>query len=183
MPADRASVTSVPAGAEESEETGPYRKMKVEAAEVRRPVLMQALAAVLATLAVLALILAPAAVVIPFPWQNAERLALADEQKASLYQKIDRAAKTWFLLEGRFPERLTQLVEAGFLSPRDLADPQGRPFQYSMTEESYTLQPLVDGKPVLGEERTEAITGNFLLDPGFLTLPTQSSTQPLVLLD
>ena len=184
MPADRASVTSVPAGVEEPEETtGPIRKMKVEAAEARRPVLMQALAAILATLAVLLLLLAPSAVVIPFPWQDAERLALAGEQKASLYQKIDRAAKTWFLLEGRFPERLDQLVTAGFLSPRDLADPHGRPFHYSVTEESYTLQPLVDGKPVPGEGTTEAITGNFLLDPGFLALPTQSSAQPLVLLD
>ena len=183
MPADRHSVTSVPAGADEPEATGPFRKMKVEEAEARRPVLMKALAAVLATLALLLLVLAPAAVVIPFPWQDAERLALADEQKASLYQKIDRAAKTWFLLEGRFPERLAQLVDAGFLSPRDLADPQGRPFQYSVTEESYTLQPLVDGKPVPGEGTTEAITGNFLLDPGFLSLPAQSSAQPLVLLD
>jgi hypothetical protein len=186
MPAERSSVTSVAsvgAGAEEPEASGPFRKMKVEAAEARRPLLMQALAAVLATLTLLLLVLAPAAVVIPFPWQDAERLALAGEQKASLYQKIDRAAKTWFLLEGRFPERLAQLVEAGFLSPRDLADPQGRPFQYSVTEESYTLQPLVDGKPVPGEETTEAITGNFLLDPGFLSLPTQSSAQPLVLLD
>ncbi|HWN44238.1 MAG TPA: DUF4388 domain-containing protein, partial [Thermoanaerobaculia bacterium] len=180
MPADRHSVTSVPAGADEPEATGPFRKMKVEEAEARRPVLMKALAAVLATLALLLLVLAPAAVVIPFPWQDAERLALADEQKASLYQKIDRAAKTWFLLEGRFPERLAQLVDAGFLSPRDLADPQGRPFQYSVTEESYTLQPLVDGKPVPGEGTTEAITGNFLLDPGFLSLPAQSSAQPLV---
>jgi hypothetical protein len=183
MPADRPSITSVPAGAEEPESTGPFRKMKVEPAEARRPVLVQALAAILATLALLLLFLAPAAVVIPFPWQNAERLALASEQKASLYQKIDRAAKTWFLLEGRFPERLAQLVEAGFLSPRDLADPLGRPFHYSATEESYTLQPLVDGKAVPGEETTEAITGNFLLDPGFLSLPTQSSAQPLVLLD
>ena len=183
MAADRPAITSVPAGAEEPEASGPYRKMKVEAAEARRPVLVQALAAVLATLALLLLALAPAAVVIPFPWQDAERLALAREQKASLYQKIDRAAKTWFLLEGRFPERLAQLVEAGFLSPRDLADPQGRPFQYSVTEESYTLQPLVDGKPVPGEGTTEAITGNFLLDPGFLTLQTESSAQPLVLLD
>lgn len=183
MPADRPALTSVPGGAEEPEATGPYRKMKVEAAETRRPVLMQVLAAVLATLALLVLVLAPAAVVIPFPWQDAERLALAREQKASLYQKIDRAAKTWFLLEGRFPERLNRLVEAGFLSPRDLADPQGRPFQYSFTEESYTLKPVAAGKPVPGEETTEAITGNFLLDPGFLSLPTESSAQPLVLLD
>ena len=176
-PADR------PAVAEEPEATGPFRKMTVEAMEAPRPLLMQALAAVLATLALLLLVLAPASVVIPFPWQDEERLALADQQEASLHQKIDRAAKTWFLLEGRFPERLSQLVEAGFLSPRDLSDPQGRPLQYSFTEESYTLQPLVDGKPVPGEETTEAITGNFLLDPGFLSLPTASSAQPLVLLD
>lgn len=178
----------VPAGrpaavAEEPEATGPFRKMTVETVAARRPVLVKVLAAALAALALALLVLAPAAVVIPFPWQDAERLALAGEQQASLYQKIDRAAKTWFLLEGRFPERLSQLVEAGFLSPGDLADPQGRPFHYSFTEESYTLRPLAGGKPVPGEETTEAITGNFLLDPGFLSLPTESSAQPLVLLD
>jgi len=181
-PPDRAAAP-VPAGAEEPETTGQFRKMKVEAAEARQPVLVQVLAAVLAILALLLLVLAPASVVIPFPWQRAERLALAAEQQASLYQKIDRAAKTWFLLEGRFPEHLGQLVEAGFLSPGDLTDPQGRSFQYSATEESYTLRPVADGKAVPGEETTEAITGNFLLDPGFLALPTQSSAQPLVLLD
>jgi len=181
-PADRAAAP-VPSGAEEPETTGQFRKMKVEAAEARQPVLVQVLAAVLAALALLLLVLAPAGVVIPFPWQHAERLALAAEQQASLYQKIDRAAKTWFLLEGRFPEHLGQLVEAGFLSPEDLMDPQGRSFQYSATEESYTLRPVADGTAVPGEETTEAITGNFLLDPGFLALPTQSSAQPLVLLD
>ena len=181
-PPDRTAAPA-PSGAEETETTGQFRKMKVEAAEARQPVLVQVLAAVLATLALLLLVLAPAGVVIPFPWQDAERLALAAEQQASLYQKIDRAAKTWFLLEGRFPERLGQLVEAGFLAPEDLTDPQGRSFQYSATEESYTLRPVADGKVVPGEETTEAITGNFLLDPGFLTLPTQSSAQPLVLLD
>lgn len=181
-PPDR-TAAPVPAGAEESETTGQFRKMKVEAAEARQPVLVQLLAAVLATLALLLLVVAPAGVVIPFPWQKAERHALAAEQQASLYQKIDRAAKTWFLLEGRFPERLSQLVEAGYLSPGDLADPQGRPLQYSATEESYTLRPVANGKPVPGEETTEAITGNFLLDPGFLALPTESSAQPLVLLD
>ncbi|MFL6199487.1 MAG: DUF4388 domain-containing protein [Thermoanaerobaculia bacterium] len=180
-PVDRTAAAA--AGAEEPEASGPFRQMKVEAAEARQPVLVQVLAAILAALALLLLVLAPAGVVIPFPWQHAERLALAAEQQASLYQKIDRAAKTWFLLEGHFPEHLSQLVEAGFLSPRDLADPQGRPFQYSATEESYTLRPVADGEAVPGEETTEAITGNFLLDPGFLALPTQSSAQPLVLLD
>lgn len=185
MPADRPTLTPVPTGPAAGEEgvTGPFRKMKVEAAEARRPLLTSAAAAVLAVLALAALVLAPSAVVIPFPWQEEERLALTHEQRASLYLKIDRAAKTWFLLEGRFPERLSQLADAGFLSPRDLSDPQGRPFQYSATEESYTLHPVVGGEPLEGEDATEAITGNFLLDPGFLSLPTESSAQPLVLLD
>lgn len=177
MPVDR------PAAAEEPATTGPYRKMTVEAAETPRAVVPIAAAAILATLTLLLLFLAPSAVVVPFPWQEEERAALAREQRASLYLKIDRAAKTWFLLEGRFPERLSQLVDAGFLAPADLSDPFGRPLEYSATEESYTLQPLVDGKPLAGEETSEAITGNFLLDPGFLALPTESSTQPLVLLD
>jgi hypothetical protein len=180
-------VPAVPevAGAEAVEGTGPFRKMTVEAPveEVRRPLLTKLAAAVLAALTLAVLVLAPGAVVIPFPWQGEERLALAREQRASLYLKIDRAAKTWFLLEGRFPERLSQLVEAGFLSPRDLRDPQEHPLQYSATGESYTLQPILDGGPVEGAETSEAITGNFLLDPDFLAVPAESAAQPLVLLD
>ncbi len=46
------------------------------------------------------------------------------------------------------------------------------------SEESYTLQPMEDGKPVEGTEMTEAITGNFLLDPEFLATPAESSAAP-----
>jgi hypothetical protein len=172
--------------AEDQEETGPFRKMRVEAppAEaIRKPALARVAAALLAVLVLAVLFRAPGAAVIPFPWQGEERLALAHEERASLSLKIDRAAKTWFLLEGRFPERLNQLVQAGYLSPSDLVDPDGHPFQYSVTEESYTLQPTKAGKPVPGAETTEAITGNFFLDPEFLTLPEESAAQPIVLLD
>lgn len=186
VPSDRPSLVAVPPpGAEETESASPYRRMRVEAPaeEVRRPLLVKLAAAGLAALVFAILFLAPSAVVTPFPWQDEERHELAREQRASLYLKIDRAAKTWYLLEGRFPERLGQLVEAGFLAPGDLMDPQGNPFQYSATEESYTLQPMKGGKPVRDAETTEAITGNFLLDPGFLTMPEESAAQPLVLLD
>lgn len=170
----------------DEEEGGPFRRMRVEAppAEaVRRPALARAAAALLAALMLAVLFLAPGAVVAPFPWQGEERLALAHEQRSTLSLKIDRAAKTWFLLEGRFPENLGQLVDAGYLSLSDLVDPEGHPIQYSVTAESYTLQPTMAGKPVPGAETTEAITGNFLLDPEFLILPEESAAQPLVLLD
>lgn len=177
---------TAPALSDDQEESGPYRKMRVEAppAEaVRRPALARAAAALLTVIVLAVLFLSPRSVVVPFPWQEDERLALAHEERASLSLKIDRAAKTWFLLEGRFPERLGQLVQAGYLSPRDLVDPDGHPLQYSVTEESYTLQPTKDGKPMPGAETTEAITGNFFLDPEFLTLPEESAAQPIVLLD
>lgn len=185
---DRPPLAAVPMpGAEEPAATaaGPFRKMKVEAAaeEAGRPLLVKVAAAGLAALVFAILFLAPSALVAPFPWQDEERQELAREQRASLYLKIDRAAKTWFLLEGRFPERLEQLADAGFLAPGDLTDPQGNRFQYSATEESYTLQPMKGGKPVQDAETTEAITGNFLLEPGFLAMPEESAAQPLVLLD
>jgi hypothetical protein len=170
----------------QEETTGQFRRMRVEAppAEaIRRPALARAAAALLAVLLLAVLFRAPGAAVIPFPWQGEERLALAHEQRASLSLKVDRAAKTWFLLEGHFPERLSQLVQAGYLSPGDLVDPDGHPLQYSASEESYTLQPTKAGKPVPGAETTEAITGNFFLDPEFLTLPEESAAQPLILLD
>lgn len=192
MPADRPALSAIPPlaavpakAAEPETPTAQFRKMKVATSpeERRRPLLVKLLAAVLAALALSLFFLAPDAAVVPFPWQGEERQALAHEQRAALYLKIDRAAKTWYLLEGRFPERLSQLVEAGFLSPQDLKDPEGRPFQYSATDESYTLQPKVETSPRAGAEATEAITGNFLLDPEFLTLPDESAAPPLVLLD
>jgi Domain of unknown function (DUF4388) len=174
------------APATEGEVAGPFRKMRVEApaaGPVPRPVLPSLLAAGLAGLVVAALLTRPEALIFPFPWQTGERGALAQDQRSSLYLKIDRAAKTWFLLEGHFPTSLAELQQAGFLSRSDLRDPQGHPLRYTAAEESYTLQPVQGGSPVPGAETSEAISGNFLLDPEFLTLPTDSTAPPLVLLD
>nr|MDP9122629.1 hypothetical protein [Acidobacteriota bacterium] len=124
----------------------------------------------------------PYRVVIPFPWQGEDRTALVHDRRQATYLKTDRAAKTFFLLEGRFPDRLEQLRDSNLLGDADLVDPQHLPFRYSMREDSYTLQPLLDGKPLEGAEATEAITGNFLLDP-LLFVPAQSTTPPVVLLD
>ncbi|HEX6904951.1 MAG TPA: DUF4388 domain-containing protein [Thermoanaerobaculia bacterium] len=172
--------------AEEHEAPGPFVRMKVEP----RPAPPASLAWVSRTLAILLMVLAvavlarmPDSLLIPFPWQRGERDALLREQRAALYLKIDRAAKTWFLLEGSFPERLEVLVDAGLLSPADLRDPEGRPLRYTAQEESYTLQPVEGGRPVPGAETSEAISGNFLLDPEFLRVPPESAAAPLVLLD
>src|SRR6266545_4580418 len=169
----------------EGEMSGPFRKMKVVAPVVApaRSLVPTVLAAGLALLMVLALLFRPEAVLLPFPWQERERDVLAQDLRSSQYLKIDQAAKTAFLLEGRFPVRLSDLLAAGLLARADLRDPQGRPFRYEPGEESYTLQPLEAGKLVPGAETSEAVTGNFLLDPEILTVPAESTEHPLVLLD
>jgi hypothetical protein len=120
--------------------------------------------------------------VLPLPWQTAQHLALAQDQRTALYLKIDRGAKTYYLLEARFPDRLQALVRAGLVSADDLVDAQGRPLSYAVKEDSYTLVPLEKGNPVVGAEATEGITGNFLLDPS-MYVSSQSVTAPIVLLD
>jgi hypothetical protein len=167
------------------DETG-FRQMKVEprpAAPLTPAWVGRALAGLLALLVVAGLLRVPDALMIPFPWQDREREALVRDQRAALFLKIDRAAKTWFLLKGSFPDRLEELVQAGLLAPADLRDPEGRPLRYAASEEGYSLQPLKDGKPVPGAETSEAITGNFLLDPEVLNVPPESQAAPLVLLD
>ncbi len=172
--------------AAEGERAGPFRKMKVEApaaGPAPRPFLPKLLAAGLAGLVVAVLLTRPEALILPFPWQPEERAALAQDQRASLYLKIDRAAKTWFLHEGHFPSSLAELQQAGFLGRGDLRDPQGHPLRYTAGQESYTLEPVQGDQPIPGAETSEAITGNFLLDPELLNLPTDSTAPPLVLLD
>jgi hypothetical protein len=179
-----AAAASLPA--DEETLSGPFRKMKVEARPAAPPSLAWAgrlLAAVLAVLAIAALLRFSDALMLPFPWQERERGDLIRERRSALYLKIDHAAKTWFLLKGSFPDRLEDLAASGLLSTADLKDPQGHPILYVASEDSYTLEPVESGKPVLGAETSEAITGNFLLDPEFLKLSNESTVQPLVLLD
>lgn len=166
------------------ETSGPFRKMKVETPVVApSPLLPKLLALGLVLMVAAVLLFRSEALILPFPWQTRERADLAQDQRASLYLKIDRAAKTYFLLEGHFPANLAQLEKEGLLSGGDLSDPQGHPFRYTVTEESYALEPLQGDKPIPGAETSEAVTGNFFLDPEFLTVPSESTAPPLVLLD
>ena len=180
----RPSLRVVRREGEPPETSGPFRRMKVDTpAEESRPLLPKLLAAGLVLMAAAVLLFRSEALILPFPWQAKERADLAQDQRASLYLKIDRAAKTSYLLEGHFPASLAQLQKEGLLSGGDLSDPQGHPFRYTFTEESYVLEPLQGDKPIAGAESSEAITGNFFLDPEFLTVPSESTAPPLVLLD
>lgn len=130
------------------------------------------------------LVTAPGRLFLPFPWQGAEREGLEKVQRAALYLRLDRAAKTYYLLEGRFPGELERLVDLRLLAPDDLRDPAGRTIAYSSGQTSYQVAPVAGGQAVAELGQTEAVTGNFLLDPDFVELPPQvTESPPLVLLD
>jgi len=130
------------------------------------------LAAGLAAVLLVALLTAPGRFLLPFPWQAPEREALAALQAQARDRTVDRAAKTFFLLEGRFPESLERLVALDLLEPGDVRGPSGEPLLYEAQEDSYRLG-----------DRSEAITGNFLLDPELFGPTAASARAPLVLLD
>lgn len=142
------------------------------------------LAGVGALALLVALLRHPQAVLLPMPWQQEQRLGMIAQQRDAAYLKIDRAAKTYFLMQGRFPEQLDTLVRSHLLPGDLLTDPEGRPLIYGPGDVQYQLEPLgLDGEPQVELGASEAITGNFLLDLDFFSIPTDSLQQPLVLID
>jgi hypothetical protein len=138
--------------------------------------------AALASLALLAaLFAAPARFLLPMPWQSSEREAYRNVQRQASYHSIDGAAKTFFLIEGRFPDDLERLVALSLLDAEDLTDPAGAPLRLTPREDRYELRPAGAAGGELAS--VEAITGNFLLDPDYLTATEIDTVPPLVLLD
>ena len=139
-----------------------------------------ALAALLLAGLVMAMLDRPAAVLLPFSWQDNSRSTVERQIRQSLYRRVDTAAKTYFLLEGKYPDSLPQMVDRGLISPADVIDPAGYRLVYQASEGSYRIWLDDDGQRIEGLGTTEAITGDFLVDPQFLST---ASEPPLVLLD
>jgi hypothetical protein len=127
--------------------------------------------------------LAPRHLLLPFPWQDGSRTALERNQRAAQYLLIDRAARTYFLLEGHYPDDLQELVTLELLPASALRDPAGNSLAYATEEVSYEVQPVRGGASLPELAAREAVTGDFLLDPQFLALPDRPERAPLVLLD
>jgi Domain of unknown function (DUF4388) len=163
-----------------------FRQMQIERPDrlVPRPHRLAAAGLAVAAAAVLAVAArqAPERVLLSLPWEQGERAALVRNQRESLYGKIETAAKTACLRDGRFPDQLAQLRDSGLLSPADLTDPGGEPLLYSVREDSYTLQATEGGKPLADADTSASIAGNFLLDPSFAQNSPQKGP-PIVLLD
>ncbi|HKI85964.1 MAG TPA: DUF4388 domain-containing protein [Thermoanaerobaculia bacterium] len=138
---------------------------------------------VIATLValILGLRLNPGDILLPFPWQAPQQARLSGVAVRATLLKVDSAAKTYYLLHGRFPANLGLLEKAGLLGSQDLSAPTGDELVFHASGESYELTTAgtSPGRPT----SREAITGNFLLDPQFAGKSSQPQAPPLVLLD
>lgn len=141
-------------------------------APVAMPGVLRQVVPVLAILLALALaiglVLRPDSLLFPFPWQSEQRQTFARTLRESLFLKIDRAAKSFFLFQAHYPDRLEELAQQGLIADADLRDPVGHRLSYEADELRYRLTPL-DGEEGGEFERSEGITGDFLLDPQFTT--------------
>ena len=140
------------------------------------------LAAVLLFAVTLSLFDRPGNVLLPFPWQENQRETIERQLRYSLFLKIDRAARAYFLIQAHYPDSLQELVDLGLLSPADLRDPAGYQLSYTSADLRYRID-LLDkkGNVVEGLGTGESANGDFLLDPRILrTGGTQEV--PLVLL-
>ncbi len=130
---------------------------------------------------VVALFLNTSAILMPFPWQHQLEARLSGVALRASQLKVDRAAKTFYLLHGHFPESLELLVSGGLLGKADLVDPNGLRLVLHASNESYDL--ARSGSGASSATTREAITGNFLLDPQFAGKSKEPQAPPLVLLD
>ncbi len=125
----------------------------------------------------------PALLLFPFPWLHGDRASFERQGRAVQAVLIDRAARTYFLLEGRYPAHLEELVERGMLPRRALKGPTGGGLEYQADALSYTLVPQARSAPESSLALTETISGDFAVDPEFFRGLKEDEGIPLVLLD
>ncbi len=118
-----------------------------------------------------------------FPWLRGERLAFERQVRVSQALRIDRAARTYFLLEGEYPPRLEELVERRLLPRRALTGSFGDGLGYEVDAISYTLRPRAGASGESPMTVTETISGDFAVDPEFFRGLREEAGIPLVLLD
>jgi hypothetical protein len=134
------------------------------------------LAAVLAVLAVRA----PAAILFPAPGSEARREDHERLLRLERFALLDRAARTFHLLEGRYPVAVAELVNRGLLPARAARGPRGG--ELALRSEVDTYQIVLDGREGVPGVR-EGVYGDFLLDRSLFSGLSEETAVPLVLVD
>ena len=137
----------------------------------------------LALLVAVAALRQPTAVLFSPPGTSAGRQGLDRLRRLSLFARIDRAARTFHLLEGTYPSILDELVSRGLLPERDTVAPDGAPLAYRATGEQYEIQPIEGGQNVPSRGLKEGVFGDFLLDRSLFSGLDRDTGVPVVLVD
>lgn len=137
----------------------------------------------LALAAVLALVLArtPVPLLFPAPGAGEEREAFERLRRLERFGSIDRAARTFHLLEGRYPVGLEELVARDLLPRRATIDPRGGELMLRADTDSYQI--VLATSPAGSGGLREGVYGDFLLDRRLFEDLGEEGGVPLVLVD
>ncbi len=139
--------------------------------------------ALLALAIVAGTMLSPGSLLLAAPGLGHQRESLERLRRLSRFAHVDRAARTFHLLEGTYPSVLEELVTRGLLPERDTYDPRGAPLAYRATEEEYEIQPIEAGRNEPERGLKEGVFGDFLLDRSMFAGLNKNTGAPIVLID
>ncbi len=125
----------------------------------------------------------PAALFFPAPGSTSDREAYERLCRVARYGAIDRAARTFHLLEGRYPAALDELVLRGLLAADARRDPRGSRFDYRPGQDEYEIVPTLEVGGEASSGTREGVFGDFLLDHALFQGLERESGIPIVLID
>lgn len=147
----------------------------------RPAALARALPVVAAVAAIWIVLAAPGALLFPAPGQGDLRAAFERTRRLSRFSLIDRGARTYHLLEGRYPGSIAELVERGLLPRRALGKLDGQRYEYRPRSEEYEILLHSDVESAGGLR--EGVFGDFLLDRSLFADLERDTGVPIVLID
>ena len=124
---------------------------------------------------------APGHLLFATPDLDPSREAYERLRRLSRQDLVDRAARTYHLLEGRYPGRLDELVERQLLPSRARFDLSGEPYVIRASTEQYYLTIASDAEASQGAR--EGVYGDFLLDRELFASLDEEGGVPLALID
>lgn len=138
------------------------------------------IAALLGAAAITLAMMRPALLLLPYPAQRGEREGLARLETQARLATIDRAARSFYLLEGRYPASLEDLIARSLLAPSQRSLPNGDRLVLEPAADAYRL--AIAGDPEAAGY-TESVAGDVLLDRALFAGVQDETGVPLVLLD
>jgi len=126
-------------------------------------------------------IASPAATLFPSVGEQADRESYERLLRLSRFDLIDRALRTYHLLDGRYPPSLDELIRLRALPPRARYDTSGSALVFRSEPEEYRLLAAEGG--AAATDVREGVFGDFLLDRSMFADLEDQGGVPIILID